>query len=206
MQVQEQAMNPFQRFLLALLAIALPALGAAPRRQGASQSSQNRPTHVIAPAAEIRNENRIAQEVRHRLLMLPYYSVFDSLSYVVQGSTVVLDGKVVNPANKSDAAAAVKNIEGVDKVVNHIEILPPSPMDAQIRRAEYRAIYGFDGLSIYGFQTIPSIHIIVENGRVRLEGVVDNKKDKDLAGLRAKGVPNVFSVDNELVVANNSGK
>jgi hyperosmotically inducible protein len=98
----------------------------------------------------------------------------------------------------------VKSIEGVASVVNNIEVLPLSPMDDQLRRAVYRAIYGEAALSRYGFQAVPSIHIIVKNGNVTLEGVVDNEADKNVANLRASQVPNVFSVKNNLVVVGNS--
>ncbi len=147
------------------------------------------------------NENRIAREVRHQLVMLPYYGVFDDLAFRVEGGTVTLLGKVVRPTLKSDAENVVKRIEGVTQVVNEIKVLPPSPMDDQIRRAVYRAIYGDPELSTrYGYRAIPSIHIIVENGHVTLEGVVANQTDKNLVNLRANGVPNVFSVSNELRV------
>ena len=141
---------------------------------------------------------RISREVMHELLMLPYYSVFDNLAYRVNGNTVELYGSVVNAMLKSDAEASVKKIEGVDKVVNHIEVLPPSPDDDRIRHAEYRAIYGFDVLSKYALGAVPSIHIIVNNGHVTLVGVVDNPGDKNLAVMQARGVPGVFSVDDQL--------
>ena len=144
---------------------------------------------------------RIAREVLHEMLMLPWYSVFDNLAYRVDGNIVYLYGQVVNPVLKPDAEAAVKKIEGVEKVVNNIEVLPPSGMDDRIRRAEYRAIYGFDGLSRYAWGTVPSIHIIVKGGHVTLVGVVDNPTDKQMAEVRAKGVPGVFSVDDQLQVA-----
>src|SRR5258706_6507257 len=144
--------------------------------------------------------NQLIKEVRHELLMLPYYSVFDNLSYKVEGDKVVLMGQVVRPTLKSDAQAAVKSIEGVSKVENQIEVLPVSPMDDQLRRALYRTIYGDAGLLRYGVASVPSIHIIVKNGHLTLEGVVDSEGDKSLAGLRANGVPNVFSVANKLVV------
>ena len=102
---------------------------------------------------------------------------------------------------KSDAGAAVKSVEGVSSVQNDIEVLPNSPMDNQLRRAVYRAIYSEPGLSRYALSAVPSIHIIVKNGNVTLEGVADNDTDKNLAGLRANGVPNVFSVTNNLVVS-----
>ena len=144
----------------------------------------------------------IANEVRHRLVMLPWYSVFDNLAYKVEGDKVSLYGQVTRPTLKSDAEAVVKGIEGVSTVVNNIEVLPPSPMDDQLRRALYRAIYGDPGLSRYSIQAVPSIHIIVKNGNVTLEGVVDSEADKNLAGIRANQVPNVFSVKNNLIVSN----
>ncbi|MCU1341969.1 MAG: transport-associated protein [Candidatus Acidoferrum typicum] len=142
----------------------------------------------------------IKKEVRHELLTLPWYSVFDNLAYSVNGNEVTLLGQVVQPTLKSDAENAVKHIEGVEKVNNQIEVLPTSPMDDQIRRAEYRAIYSQDLLSRYGVGNLQSIHIIVKNGHVTLEGFVDSQQDKDAATLYAKSVPNVFSVDNHLIV------
>ncbi len=132
--------------------------------------------------------------------MLPYLSVFDNLQYSVDGSTVVLQGQVRNPVLKPDAAGVVKHIEGVTNVVNNIEVLPPSPMDEQIRRQEYRAIFSFPSLGRYSIEPVPSIHIVVKNGNVTLEGAVANQADKDTAYLRANGVPNVFSVTNNLAV------
>jgi hyperosmotically inducible periplasmic protein len=147
-------------------------------------------------------EAKIAQQVRHQLVMLPYYGVFDDLAFKVEGGTVTLMGAVTRPVLKSDAENVVKRIEGVTQVINEIKVLPLSPMDDQIRRAVYRAIYGDPALSTrYGFQAVPSIHIIVENGHVTLEGVVANEMDKNLCNLRASGVPNVFSVTNDLRVA-----
>ena len=150
---------------------------------------------------EAKYREKLSKEVRHQLVMLPWYSVFDNLAYKVEGDKVTLYGQVTRPSLKSDAESAVKSIEGVASVVNNIEILPPSPMDDQLRRAIYRAIYGDAALSRYSIQAVPSIHIIVKGGNVTLEGVVDNETDKNLANLRANGVPNVFSVKNNLVVA-----
>ncbi len=152
------------------------------------------------------SSQRIARETLHQLLMDPYYSVFDNLAFRVDGNTVTLMGQVTDPATKSDAVASVKKIEGVDRVVDNIEVLPPSAMDDGIRRATYRAVYGTDGLFKYSMGAVPSIHIVVKNGHVTLVGVVDNEADKDLAGIRAKGIPNVFSVDNQLQVANQKVK
>lgn len=147
------------------------------------------------------NESRLIQEVRHELLMLPYYTIFDDLGFRVNGSTVTLEGEVTNPVLKSDAENSVKHIEGVSNVVNNIEVLPLSPMDDQIRRAELRAIYGSPQIGDrYGFQALPPIHIIVKNGHVTLEGEVASQFDKDFINTKANGVPNVFSVQNDLVV------
>jgi hyperosmotically inducible periplasmic protein len=143
----------------------------------------------------------LIKEVRHQLLLLPYYSVFDNLSYRIDGDTVTLEGQVVRPTLKADAESAVKEIEGITGVVNNIEVLPVSPMDDQLRRALYHAIYGDAVLSRYAYSSVASIHIIVKNGNVTLEGVVDSDSDKNLAYLRANGVANVFSVKNDLSVA-----
>jgi hyperosmotically inducible periplasmic protein len=152
-------------------------------------------------AQEPKSQQNMIKEIRHQLVLLPYYSVFDNLSFKIEGSKVILLGQVVKPTLKADAGAAVKGVEGVSSVQNDIEVLPNSPMDDQLRRAVYRAIYSEPGLSRYALSAVPSIHIIVKNGNVTLEGVADNDADKNLAGLRANGVPNVFSVTNNLVVS-----
>ena len=142
----------------------------------------------------------LAHEVRHQLVVLPFYSVFDNLEYKINGSEVTLLGQVTRPTVKLDAENAVKAIEGVTKVINNIEVLPVSPMDDQIRRAEFRAIYSEPALQRYAFGPVPPIHIIVKGGRVTLEGVVDNQGDKNLVYIRANSVPGVFSVTNNLRV------
>lgn len=149
---------------------------------------------------EPRSRQNLVREVRHQLVLLPYYSVFDNLSFRVEGDTVTLEGQVVRPTLKSDAEGVVKNIEGIGRVVNNIEVLPLSPMDDQIRRAAYRAIFAEPALSRYSESAVPSIHIIVKNGHVTLVGIVDNEGDKNMANIRVNGIPNVFSVKNELVV------
>lgn len=160
---------------------------------------------TLAPAAQ-QNEvspravERIQREVRHELLMLPYLGVFDYLAYKVDGYNVTLIGQVTRPTLKSDAENVVKKIEGVEKVDNQIEVLPPSPMDDQIRRRLYRAIYGFPTLQKYSLGVQQPIRIIVKGGNVTLQGVVDNEGDKNTAGIRAKGVSGVFSVTNNLQV------
>jgi osmotically-inducible protein OsmY len=162
---------------------------------GAQQSAKSQ--------QETRGNQNLVKEVRHQLLLLPYYSVFDNLAFKVDGDRVTLEGQVVRPTLKSDAEAAVKSVEGVSGVTNNIEVLPTSGMDDQLRRALYRAIYGDPTLNKYSWSSVASIHIIVKNGNVTLEGVVDNDSDKNVAGLRANGVPNVFSVTNNLRVNDN---
>jgi hyperosmotically inducible protein len=173
----------FAMFILFLPLVATRALNA---KQGANPKS---------------GDAYLMREVRHELVTLPWFSVFDNLQYSVNGGVVTLSGQVVDPTLKKNAENAVKHIEGVEKVNNEIEVLPVSPMDDEIRRAEYRAIYGQGNLSRYGIGALQAIHIIVKGGHVTLEGVVDNQADKDAAGIYAKTVPNVFSVDNHLTVA-----
>jgi hyperosmotically inducible protein len=150
--------------------------------------------------------DRLVREVRHELIMLPYFGVFDNLSFRIQGRTVILEGQVVRPVVKSDAENSVKHIEGVEKVINNIEVLPPSPMDDRIRRAVYQSIYSYGPLFKYGGMAVPPIHIIVRNGRVTLEGVVDSEADKNMAGLRANQVPGTFQITNNLRVVNSGGQ
>ncbi len=145
-------------------------------------------------------QERITREVRHELLMLPYFGVFDNIAFKVDGYNVTLLGQVVRPSLKSDAENAVKHIEGVEKIDNQIEVLPPSTTDDSLRLALYRAIYGYPALEKYALGVQKPIRIIVKNGHVTLEGVVDSDADKDMAGLRAKGVPGTFSVTNNLQV------
>jgi hyperosmotically inducible protein len=175
--------------LLLLLVLGLPSIlhGLTPRQ--------------IPPQAEV----RIVQEVRHQLVMLPYLNVFDNLIYSVNGYNVTLKGQVTDPALKKDAERVVKQIEGVESVDNQIEVLPTSTMDDQLRLRLYRAIYGFPSMEKYAMPVIKPIRIIVKNGNVTLEGVVDNQADKDVAGLRANGVSGAFSVTNNLVVAGPKG-
>lgn len=156
--------------------------------------------------SEEKYRTHLEKEVRHHLVMLPWYSVFDNLAFRLEGDRITLMGQVTRPTLKSDAEATVKQIEGVAAVKNEIEVLPLSPMDDQLRRAVFRAIYGEAGLNRYAIQAVPTIHIIVKNGNVTLEGVVDSEMDRNLANLRANQVPNVFSVKNNLVVAADSKK
>ena len=197
-----------------LLTGVLFALSAAALAQTAQMSQE-------APAAEVSSlsssgpvvadyrisypndaEGRIAREVRHELLMPPYYSLFDDLEYSVQDRSVTLSGAVTSEhaVTRSDAENAVKRIEGVDKVINNIKVLPPSPFDQRVRERVYRAISNTGSLSRYFWQAAPSIHIIVDGQRVTLKGFVNSEGDKNLATIAANGVPDVFHVTNELRV------
>jgi hyperosmotically inducible periplasmic protein len=142
----------------------------------------------------------LEDKVRHELNMLPYYGVFDYISFRVDGDKVTLFGEVAQPVLKLDAEYAVKHIEGVRQVEDQLEVLPLSPNDNRIRFQTYRSIYGYGPLSRYVLGTHPSIHIIVKNGNVTLKGVVANKMDHDMANMRANIVPGVFSVKNELSI------
>jgi hyperosmotically inducible protein len=150
-------------------------------------------------SAEDRSGNgRLARQVRHELVTLPYYSVFDNLAFRIDGSTVTLLGQVTQPTLKSSAENVVKDIEGVTHVNNEIQVLPLSPNDDRIRRAEFRAIYSQPALNQYALRAVPPIHIVVNNGHVTLDGVVANEGDKNIAGVQANSVPGVFSVQNNL--------
>src|SRR5450755_853263 len=154
-----------------------------------------------AGALNQKSIDRVYKEVHHELVMLPFYGVFDNLAYKVDpDGTVTLLGQVSRPTLKSDSENVVKRIEGVEKVVNNIEVLPTSINDDKIRRATYRAIYGNDVLSQYQERAVPPIHIIVKNGQITLEGVVARAMDKQIAGMQANSVPGVFGVTNNLAV------
>jgi hyperosmotically inducible protein len=152
-----------------------------------------------APVSE-RAQVRIAKEARHEILMLPYFDVFDNIELRVDGYHVTLMGQVTRPTLKSDAENAVKKIEGVENVTNQIEVLPLSQNDDHLRIALYRSIYGFTSLQRYALPVIKPIRIIVKNGNVTLEGVVDSEADKNVVNIRANGVFGVFSVTNNLRV------
>ena len=155
-------------------------------------------TNAMAQPAT--NPDKLEKKVRHELLMMPYFSVFDNLSFRVDNGVVTLMGEVTRPTLRSDAQRVIERTEGVKTVVNTIEVLPLSPFDDRIRLATYRAIYGYGPLQRYGLGTQPSIRIIVKNGNVSLEGVVNNAMDRNLANIRANQVPGVFSVSNGLQV------
>ena len=158
----------------------------------------------VAASAQVKADpdaQLLQNKVRHQLVILPFLSVFDNLSYRVDHGTVTLLGEVTRPVLKTDAARVVARIEGVSNVVNEVEVLPLSNFDDRIRLATYRAIYGYGPLQRYQLGTLPSIRIIVKNGNVSLEGVVASEMDRTLANMRANQVPGVFAVANDLTVS-----
>lgn len=171
--------------IAATLAIATSAAVAAPKTSGESLSNQ-----------------QLVNKVRHELVTLPYYGVFDNLTYKVEGSTVTLYGQVTQATTRTDAARRVAKIAGVQQVVNNIELLPLSSFDDSIRARTYRTVFRTAGLSRYAMGADPSIHFIVNGGHLTLEGVVNNSMDKQLAYIAARGVPGTFSVTNNLRVEN----
>src|SRR5215467_445954 len=183
------------------LAMGAILLASTPQIFAAQQSKPQNKLNLPAT----RNDRRVealGQEVRHQLVMLPYYSVFDWLQAQVKSDgTVTLMGQVTRPSTKDDAATRVKDLEGATRVIDNIEVLPLSPMDDQIRIAVYRSIFSYDSpLFRYATQSVPPVHIIVKNGNVTLKGIVATQSDSDLANIKANQVPGVFSVKNELQI------
>lgn len=161
---------------------------------------------MLLPAATTsanspRTQERLEKQVRKELITLPFLTIFDNLSYRVDGETVYLSGQTIRPVLKSDAGNRVRTLEGITNVVNEIEVLPLSPFDDRLRLVLARSIYGQPALNRYALGANPSIRIIVKNGNVTLEGVVDREMDKTIAGMRANGVANVFQVTNNLRIA-----
>lgn len=154
---------------------------------------------VASPTGD-KNETRIAKEVRHELLMIPYYTLFDDLGFTVRGNKVELIGSVNNGALISEAESAAKGVEGVESVTNHIKLLTPFPEDERIRHEAAHHIFETANLSQYSYEAAPSIHIIVDHSRIRLMGYVNNQADKNMAGIAANQVPGVFAVTNDLQV------
>lgn len=161
----------------------------------------------VAPLAVMaqRNDSQLSERIRHELVMLPYYGVFDNLAYSINGSTVTLYGQVVRPTTRSSAERVVKKLPGVSRVINNIKVLPLSTFDDRIRRATYRSIARTGGLYRYLQGANPSLHIVVDNGHVTLEGVVSGQGDRTLAYMAANQVPGVFSVTNNLRVEGERG-
>lgn len=183
-RLRSRSSNVFVFYLLPLAVLGMLTIAARPQDTRDSSHQQQ----------------GVTREVYHQLVLLPHLTVFDNIEYQVNGDNVTLSGEVSQPINKSDAESAVKSIEGIGTVTDNMKVLPLSPMDDQIRMAEFRAIYSFPSLQKYAQYAVQSIHIIVENGHVTLEGAVDNQADKDAANVRANSVPNVFSVTNNLKV------
>jgi hyperosmotically inducible protein len=177
-------------FVAAMMCLAMSGLATAQEPGGAAQT----------PTGPQRMQDRVSREVYHELVMLPQLTIFDNLQYKVDGNNVTLTGQVVNPVLKDSAEKVVKKIEGVENVNNQIEVLPTSSNDDRVRRQVARAIFNDERLFRYSMGSVPPIHIIVKNGHVTLEGVVNSQADKDAATLRANGVPGVFSVENHLQV------
>ncbi|HMF55476.1 MAG TPA: BON domain-containing protein [Pyrinomonadaceae bacterium] len=171
----------------AIMAIAASSVFAAPRTVDVRQPEV---------------QQQVSKKVRHELVMLPYYGVFDNLAYKVEGDTVTLYGQVVHPSTRDDAARRVAKIAGVNHVVNNIEVLPLSSFDDEIRVRTYRRVFNMGSLYRYAMGSNPSIHIIVNRGHVTLEGVVSSEMDRRLANIAASGVPGVFSVTNNLQIDN----
>ena len=169
---------------------------------GCSSAMLAQQSGTSSSSADQKLHDRIVREVHHQLVMIPQLTIFDNLAYKVDGDNVTLLGQVVNPVIKNDADSSVKGIEGVGNVTNQIEILPPSPNDNRIRRQVARAIFNDNSLFRYSMGAVPPIHIVVKSGHVTLEGVVNNQSDKNVAGIKANGVPGVFSVTNNLQVEN----
>jgi len=155
---------------------------------------------TAAAEAQAPREDRTVRAVRRELLTLPYYGVFDHLAFTIDKGTVTLLGQVRTGSLKRDSERVIEDLEGVEQVVNNIEILPASTHDDQIRMAAYRAIYRHDSLERYAIQALPPIHIIVRNGHITLEGAVDTQLDKTIAAAQARSVPQVFSVTDNLRV------
>jgi hyperosmotically inducible protein len=175
-----------------------------PTPSGYSQNNKQQKPRLEAPSNErtTRTTARLAEEVRHQLVTLPYYDVFDWLEgEVLPDGSVTLKGEVTEPSTKSSAESRVKSLEGVNRVSNQIEVLPVSSMDNEIRRGVYVALFNFNSpLFMYGIRAVPPIHIIVKGGRVTLKGLVRSAMDRQLAEQAARGVPGTFEVRNELKI------
>ncbi len=152
--------------------------------------------------SDTRSGRTIEQNVQRQILKMPRYEVFDFIGFKVDGSTVTLYGKVLNGINKSEAQNRVEDIPGVTSVINNIEVLPAGSFDDAIRRNLYVRLSNSGGLSRYLWTVNPSVRLVVDRGRVSLEGYVANEGDYNSMNIVARGVPNVFSVTNNLIIDN----
>jgi len=203
--------TPLFLIICGALALISPAWGDEPEEARQSQQAQaadGQDQSSSRAGDTARFQARLVQEIRHELVTLPYYDVFDWLEgQVMPDGSVVLRGQVVRPSTKSEAGKRVAGIEGVERVDNQIEVLPVSPNDDRLRLAIYRAIFNFNSpLFRYATRSVPPIHIIVNRGRASLKGVVATEADKNLAFIRARGVPGLFGVTNELQVENSQNR
>lgn len=152
------------------------------------------------PFSDDRSVRTVEQNITRQILKLPRYEVFDFIAFKVDGSTVTLYGKVYNATNKRAAEKRVEDVAGVTRVINNIEVLPPSGFDNSIRRDLYRTLAGTGGLYRYIWGVNPSVRLIVDRGHITLEGYVANKGDYNLMNVLAHGIPGSFSVTNNLVI------
>lgn len=159
-----------------------------------------------APKVEEKAPENLSRSIHHQLLVLPFYSVFDNITFSLDGRKVTLRGQVIRQTLRGHAENSVKSIEGVEVVVNTIEVLPASASDDELRRNIYRAIFEDASLARYAIPAVPPIHIIVKNGTVALEGTADTDADKVLAGRRAGTVVEVPLVRNNLIVRKSSSQ
>jgi hyperosmotically inducible protein len=200
-------MNYPLKLIVALLLIAVPTGIAV---FGASSLQSEQPKVSIAAGSSKSSNGQmsmlVSDEVRHQLLMLPNYGIFDWIECEISADrTATLHGQVTRPTLKSDAENALRKIENIPSIDNQIEVLPISTSDDQIRIAVYRSIFRYEGpLFRYATQSIPPIHIIVNNGRVTLKGTVASDVDSQQAFMAANGVSGVFEVKNELRVSTKS--
>ena len=179
-----------KRVLVLMLALQAPVLAAQAPAMTAKATTQ----------LSEKGRQNLVKQVRHELVMMPFYGVFDNVAFKLDGYVVTLLGQVTRPTLKSEAENRVKSVEGVEKVINQIEVLPLSPNDDRIRIDVARAIFNHPVLQQYTLRAVPPIHIIVKNGNVTLEGFVAREMDKNVANLQANGVSGVFSVKNNLMV------
>lgn len=149
----------------------------------------------------------VVKQVRHEIVMYPHYTIFDDIKFSVNQGQVVLEGAVTQPYKKSDLSKIIQKVPGVTSVTNDLKVLPLSSMDDRLRMQVATAIYRDPNLSTLAFQALPPIHIIVDNGHVTLEGVVNNSMQKQIAGMRANSAGLSFgTVTNNLVVENPAPK
>jgi len=188
----------FAAFTIMALAFTSISSSAAPTPQKKKSKLESRPR----AEGEARDQAYLTKEIRKEIVTLPFYGVFDWFEYKIEpDGTVYLAGQVTRPTLKKDAQRRVEKVEGVDRVINQIEVLPLSPNDERLRRAVFRELFNFNSpLFRYGQQPVPSIHIIVSRGRLVLKGVVASKGDSDLANIKARGVPGLFEVRNDLKI------